>query len=297
VPSDGTPLRIESLTSDDRASFVAWATLHGAEHDDSFTLPADLAAFPTEGEIAALAVDPHSGLVGVGSLMVDGYREEGMARFRILHSVRQEAYGPLVAWILERVPPDVARVFLFLPDGSPVARLLEGVGFAPTRYAAILERPPSEIPTAEPPPGIAVRPTDLRDARAWAHVANAAFDGYPGRYPMTAARAADLLGDERVVPGGSYLALRRVEPVGIVTVWRDANGDASAEIATLAVVPEAQGQGIGRSLLRAGIMAARAAGLENIGLSTSTTNEPALALYISEGFEVVERRVCWGKDV
>jgi [ribosomal protein S18]-alanine N-acetyltransferase len=113
---------------------------------------------------------------------------------------------------------------------------------------------------------------------------------------MTEQRAARLLSDDRVL--ASFLARRGTNPVGLSTVWRDDAGDRpSAEIVTLAVVPHAQGQGLGRALLRRALAAAVGAGLYSASLSTSSVNEPALGLYTSEGFEVVEKRVCWGRNL
>jgi ribosomal protein S18 acetylase RimI-like enzyme len=65
---------------------------------------------------------------------------------------------------------------------------------------------------------------------------------------------------------------------------------------TLAVAPEEQGRGVGRALLRAAILAAWDAGFRALELSTGATNERALRLYTSEGFEVVDVRVCWSLD-
>jgi ribosomal-protein-alanine N-acetyltransferase len=69
-----------------------------------------------------------------------------------------------------------------------------------------------------------------------------------------------------------------------------------AEILTLAVTPEARGQGLGRALLVAA--AGHAAGAENIFLEVGADNPAALALYAGLGFVRVGQRKAYyqGKD-
>jgi len=289
------PLAIEPVTSDSRAAFVDWCLAHGVEHDDSYTQPPDLALFPTPGEIVALALLDRQ-VVGAAALMVDGFADAGLGRFRILHATRAEAYGPLLEWTLARTPAAVRHVYCFLPEDAAAAQALAPLGFSPTRYAVVLERAAGPVDAPSPPPGVEIRPASADDALAWTAVINEAFADAPGHYPMTEQRAREHLADERVV--ASFLAWRGEEPIGVVAVWRDEQaGEDAAEIATLGVVPLDQGRGIGRALLRQALAAAEDAGLPRCSLSTSTVNRPALGLYTSEGFAVVDTRVCWGRDV
>ena len=295
----GRPVGVEAVTPESQAVFIEWALRHGAEHDDSYTQGPDLELFPTPGEIAALAVRDGRP-VGAASLMIDGFVESGLGRFRILHAARSEAYEPLVEWIVARIPPGVHDIFCFLPDQAAAGDTLACLGFAPTRHAVILERASEPVSKAVVPADTEIRPATPADAVAWTEVVNAAFAGDPGRYSMTEQRAVRLLRDERVL--ASFLAWRGGEPVGLSTVdtvWRDEEEEEppSAEITTLAVVPRAQGQGLGRALLRRALTSAADAGLCSTSLSTSSVNEPALGLYISEGFGVVEKRVCWGRSL
>ncbi|MDI6712053.1 MAG: GNAT family N-acetyltransferase [Anaerosomatales bacterium] len=289
------PFKIVPVTPENRGAFVEWCLEHGAEHDDSYTQPHDLAPFPTPGEIAALALLDGE-VVGAAALMIDGFADAGLGRFRILHATRAEAYGPLVEHVVARTPAAVRHVYCFLPEGAAAAEALAPLGFAPTRYAIVLERAPGPVDAPRTPAGVDIRAANPGDASAWATVINAAFADSPGHYPMTEQRAREHLGDERAV--ASFLAWRGGEPIGLVAVWRDEEaGEDAAEIATLGVVPSAQGRGIGRALLRQALMAAANAGLPRCSLSTGTVNRPALGLYTSEGFAVVDTRVCWGRDL
>lgn len=71
-----------------------------------------------------------------------------------------------------------------------------------------------------------------------------------------------------------------------------------AELANLAVAPEARGRGIGTVLLEGAIAAAEARGTATMYLEVRASNVSALALYTSHGFvEVGRRRSYYRKPV
>lgn len=76
------------------------------------------------------------------------------------------------------------------------------------------------------------------------------------------------------------------EPAGFAVVGA---GISLAYLQRLAVAPAAQASGVGRSLVRAAARWARAQGAGAILANTPEENEPATALYESEGFHTVTR--------
>ena len=58
-----------------------------------------------------------------------------------------------------------------------------------------------------------------------------------------------------------------------------------AEITSVAVDPQARGRGIGRALMRALAKEAKKRGAEQIFLEVRESNAPAIALYLTEGYE------------
>ncbi|WP_347349320.1 GNAT family N-acetyltransferase [Nigerium sp.] len=86
-----------------------------------------------------------------------------------------------------------------------------------------------------------------------------------------------------------------------VWVYRDAAG-ALCGVATFAlagdvvdllrviVAPDARGRGLGRSLVRAGLVWASEVGAERVMLEVDAANAPALALYRGLGFEAIATR-------
>ena len=109
---------------------------------------------------------------------------------------------------------------------------------------------------------------------------------FPGDEPWTA--SAFL---EELRAGHTYLAARSggelVGYGGVAVVG--APPGAEAEIHTIGVEPAHQGRGIGRALLR-GLLAAADALHATVFLEVRTDNDPARALYESEGFTVVGLR-------
>lgn len=106
---------------------------------------------------------------------------------------------------------------------------------------------------------------------------------------------ARFAGDWADADDGVLGAFRDGALVGTVGFFREAlvRTRHRAVIWGMYVAPEARGGGLGRALLDAALAAlAAAGGLEQVHLTATTTNAPALALYRSAGFvsEGVSRR-------
>ncbi|WP_192596347.1 ribosomal protein S18-alanine N-acetyltransferase [Nesterenkonia lutea] len=69
-----------------------------------------------------------------------------------------------------------------------------------------------------------------------------------------------------------------------------------ADVQTLAVAPEAQGQGLGTRLLNLLIAAAREQGAEQVLLEVRADNPGAQALYLREGFHPIHTRARYYPD-
>lgn len=84
---------------------------------------------------------------------------------------------------------------------------------------------------------------------------------------------------------------RRV--VGYVGFWFVID---EAHISTLAVAPEFRGGGVGRKLLQAALAAAADMGCRSATLEVRPSNEVAIGLYRSFGFEITGRRLRYYRD-
>jgi ribosomal protein S18 acetylase RimI-like enzyme len=88
-----------------------------------------------------------------------------------------------------------------------------------------------------------------------------------------------------------------VEPHRIAGYGGVLRAGSDAEILTLAVSPEVQGHGHGRTLLASLLDTARSWGSISVFLEVAEHNEAAVALYLSDGFTVLgQRRHYYGPD-
>ena len=104
------------------------------------------------------------------------------------------------------------------------------------------------------------------------------------------AKDQSTLSDPRktiIEPGGAILlATANGRSVGCCALLRIS--DHEFEVAKMAVAPEFQGRGIGRTLLSATIGEARSLGATRLYLETNHVLKPAIALYESLGFRHID---------
>jgi ribosomal protein S18 acetylase RimI-like enzyme len=110
------------------------------------------------------------------------------------------------------------------------------------------------------------------------------------RYFKIEAKDQRTLSDPRktiIEPGGAILlATANGRSVGCCALLRIS--DHEFEVAKMAVAPEFQGRGIGRTLLSATIEEARSLGATRLYLETNHVLKPAIALYESLGFRHID---------
>jgi dTDP-4-amino-4,6-dideoxy-D-galactose acyltransferase len=189
----------------------------------------------------------------------------------------------------------------FLADlgDARTLRLAAQGGFTPVDVRVTLAR------TVAPAPGRdtlrardivvrAARPGDLPALRRIARRAHQAsrFFADP-RLPRQHARAlyAEWIGRSCAGDAAAvFVAAGRRGPLGYVTVHLDRRGQ--GRIGLLGVAAQAQGQGIGRTLLAAAMSWCRRQGLARVSVVTQGRNLAAQRLYQRGGF-VVERMQLW----
>jgi ribosomal protein S18 acetylase RimI-like enzyme len=115
-------------------------------------------------------------------------------------------------------------------------------------------------------------------------------EAFGSTYEETIARGIESF-RRRVGPGDHvfYLGAFDDELIGIVGFFREdgIKNRHKGNIVSMFVVPERQGQGVGKALMQEVIARAKQiAGLEQLILAVVTTNQPARLLYRSLGFQV-----------
>ena len=216
----------------------------------------------------------------VGFLGIYGYRPDQVELCGMVHpsSRRQGIFSRLfeaaIAEVrLRGVPEALLVVDRLYEGGTAFARHL-GAEIEHSEHRMVWRREPAEF---TPDPSVKMREATRSDIAFIIKCLTEAFD-----FPAEALEAEEEDTLARRYPG-TYVIERAGELVGTIRVERDGR---SADIYGFAVSPPFQGQGIGRQVLSGLARDLGAEGTERVGLEVSCTNDSALGLYLSCGFEV-----------
>lgn len=94
----------------------------------------------------------------------------------------------------------------------------------------------------------------------------------------------------RFSPETWWIARVEGSPAGCILV-NELPGAPGADVVYMGVVPEFRGRGVGRSMLRHSATQCRKRGCSWLSLAVDSRNEPALRLYLGEGFAQTDRRM------
>jgi ribosomal protein S18 acetylase RimI-like enzyme len=138
-------------------------------------------------------------------------------------------------------------------------------------HALVLHGEPVPGPAG---PDVSIRAAQVVDAAAITDLLAAAFGDAP-----------DDVGERIMSDRDRTLVVEQAgEAIGTVRLTRDGT---TGGVYGFAIAPHRQGRGIGRSVLRRVCLQLRSEGAQRVGLEVATTNEHALGLYTSLGFELV----------
>lgn len=293
-------MTIEALDSRRLKDFTDYCRAHRGEVDDSYLYDEHLAGFVPDGDNpACIALDDAGQVVGAASLIMGDYMRRGnRARFRIFHSEGGdiECYKGMLEALLPHAA-GLGHLFIYAQELNHGQRnALEALGFRPERYTFLLLHEDGEVPCAVLPEGYDIKPFAAgRDEQHWCTVRNAAFASLRGsETPMTPEMAAAQNTGGGLLSGGAMVLWHGQKPVGVVRAEEDeVDGRPVAEIGPLAILPEYQGRGLGRAMLRTALRFAQERGFGRAALCVNAENERATALYLNEGFIKVEMVVCY----
>lgn len=296
--------RIVALSSERLEDFKAYCRKHRQEVDDSFLYEEDLAEFQIHGEHPTyIALNGEGELIGAASVIADAYQRKGMqARFRIFHSETGDTavYRRLLDEIVKH-RDGLEGMFIFVPSVNPgLMEIIGRLGFQVERYSFLLVNEPLQPASYELPEGYGIRAfRPGEDEKAWCVVRNAGFAQLKGsQTPITPDMVAKHAGEADYLNGGMLFLVHGDRPVGIVRCTDDEYLDAPImNIGPLALLPEYQGKGLGRLLLRRALGFGRENGYRRAILCVNAENERAKALYLQEGFKEAEYAVNYRLDL
>ncbi|WP_313893574.1 GNAT family N-acetyltransferase [Psychrobacillus sp.] len=296
-------MRVESLTKSKVPDFIEYCKKHKEQLDDSFLYEEDFQTFEAnEANPTYVLMNEQGNMVGVVSLMIDEYSKRGRkGRFRIFHSEMEnlECYSMMMESILKHTA-GFDKVFLFVPFTNKMLQtFIEGLHFNIERYSFVLVREELEVPEFSLPENYTLRAFQLgKDEEAWCTVRNAGFAKLQGsETPITPEMVIKMMTAEEHIEGASMILYDKELPVGVIRGTDDEYENSPImDIGPIAILPEYQGKGLGRILVRSALQIAKEKSYAKTILCVNADNERAKALYVQEGFQQVEAVICYKYD-
>ena len=217
----------------------------------------------------------------------------GVAQLMVAPEHRRRGLGTGLVRGLERVHPQVS-VWAF-GDLSPARELAARLGYTAGRKLLIMERSVAEpLPPTPAPAGFEIRTfRPGTDEDAWLALNARVFADHPEQGRIDRADLDARMAEDWFDPDGFLVATRGSELVGYH--WTKRESPERGEVYVIGVAPEAAGSGLGRALLRSGLVTLRNSGVNSVLLYVEGDNARAVEMYAADGFEVVNRDVMYDR--
>lgn len=177
-------------------------------------------------------------------------------------------------------------------DLAPARAWAEATGLAQARLLLIMQRDLAAYPaTPASAEGVTIRAFTDDDLPALLATNAAAFAHHPEQGDLDADHFAALAGTDWFDPADILLAEVDGEIVGFH--WTKRHGEGLGEVYVLGVHPKAEGKGLGRLLLDAGLAHLAEVGCDRVVLYVDGAEERPVRLYESARFETLRRDVAW----
>jgi mycothiol synthase len=290
-----SPIRITPPSTADLAALqTVWRA--SQDHDEPAGRPYDgwwsipnwataIRVLAYDGEIigfAALEYRPGADAAEARLGLLPKHRRPGLAEELIRNAIElAQAAG-------------AARLRLYAPEEATWTTIPAHVwGFRPLRAQHLMLRPAAG-PTLSVPQGLGTHIRRLRTGEDTALLAalNHAWAGTWNFRPITASALADDLQGQRA---GMLVAVAEADESHIIgtaharfdRAHHNPDGNPYAWISNLTNDPAWRGRGLGRALLMAGLANLQERGARSIALQVDGSNDTALNLYRSVGFELI----------
>ncbi|WNS76190.1 GNAT family N-acetyltransferase [Bacillus sp. DTU_2020_1000418_1_SI_GHA_SEK_038] len=293
-------MNIEYLSEARYSDFIDFCIKYRNEIDDSFLYEEDLKNFqPDEDNPTYIVLNDQSKIIAAVSLIKDSYFRRGKkGRFRIFHSVEPNLnIYKLMLQSIKSHTTEIDQVFLFIQEDNLVVRdIFHFMQFNIERYAYFLTREDMDVAQPNLPNDYSFKNFQFnKDEEVYLYVRNTGFAILRGsETPLTVEEVKNMENKADYLEGGIFLLYHQEKPIGVVRSSRDFyNNESVLNIGPLALIPEYQGKGLGRQLLRKALEFGKNTGLPKAVLSANADNERAVHLYTKEGFKKEESVVCY----
>ena len=293
-------MKVSRLEPQQLGRFVEFCNASRDKVDGSYLSDEDLSGFSVADEDPTYLLTKEDGsIAGAVSLMLTAKAIAARkARFRLLwcRDGDKGHYRALLSALSDEAF-GIDSAYLFAPlEDTHLSSILDELGFIVERNVYSLARG-MELPPGKPslPGGYAIRPfVKGVDEAAWCRVRNAAFATVKGNdAPQSADDVLRMASSPDGIEGAMLVLEERGRAVAVARGSKDElDGKPAMNIGPIAVLPERQGMGLGRALLRALVSIALEKGIGMTTLSVNADNETALKLYVSEGFTKMRSFAC-----
>ncbi len=287
---------LQRLAQTDLALFLDFCKRYRDMVDDSYLTDDELALFVVDMvKFPTVIVKDGLAIVAAASLIVDA--ENRVARFRIFHSEASEdsLYREMLEAVLAGCAVDAVSIYGD-HDRVDFFMRLARLQFEFERFIFVMRREidGSQVPVRLPI-GYRLRPMQFdQDEVIYQQVRNTAFAGLAGSMPLSLEAVAQLPDQHEHLDNGILLLCREMAVVGLVRVTKyEEGGKVTTAIEPICILPDYQGQGLGRHLLRAGLNISAAHGISTCTLCVNADNKRAALLYEQEGFTFEHIVQCW----
>ncbi|MBS4538384.1 GNAT family N-acetyltransferase [Clostridium sp. D2Q-11] len=291
-------MNIIKLTSERKLDFINYCMKYRNEFDITFLDDQDLISFEPNEENPTYILLDNNNVIGAVSLMINSYyRRAGSGRFRIFHTIEsnKETYEKMLNLALKHIE-GLQKVFMFIDgEDKKMAEVLKNLNFDIKRYSYTLINHDLEDMQASFPVGYELREFQAgRDEADWCKVRNLGFSKIEGcDTPKTPEMYNEMEKDYGHLPGGIIMLYHKNMPIGQVRASKEVEDDIEyVFISSLCVIPEHQGKGLGRNLLKVALNFGKRKGIQKGMLSVNAENENAVSLYLNEGFEKESVAIC-----
>ncbi|MDM8533763.1 GNAT family N-acetyltransferase [Clostridiaceae bacterium HSG29] len=291
-------MNIEKISKEYYEEFINYCIKYRKENDDSFITDNELKKFEIGDENPTFLLIENGTICGVLSLVANEYYlSSNKTRVRIFHLTEPniENYKMLLNEAI-KYNADFNNIEIFVNDTCfNKKEILEAIDFKYLRTSYVMIRKNKEEVKVEFPDGYKLIPfKEGRDEEIFMNIRNEAFKNIMGSYNITKKIVTEIYEDSLLLKNGMQILYDGEKPIGIIRVIieEDETGSYSF-IAPLAIIPEYQGKGLGKELLKAGIEIGQKNALNNAMLVVNAENEKALSLYTKNGYEILEAVSCY----
>jgi mycothiol synthase len=286
-------VNVEILRSKTLPLFLEYCSRNEKAHDESYLSAGELKKFTIKDNITFILTDSENenSIKGVFSIMLNRKR-----RVRIYHVEEGNSDEYLLlhkAMINElKKSEEVCSYSMFItePGNESIIEILNDLGLNLLRFIFVLERELSPVETAIMPEGYTLNSMNFPDdAAVWAEIRNLSMKNLLGYKYYGKDFFLNMNKEEEYLNECTLILRHGDKAVGIIKAEQDDQENGIfGFIGPIAVLPDYQGKGLGRYMLRHTVNILTEKYNWPSSLCVNAENEDALKLYLQEGFRKTE---------